>query len=461
MFSLQLLFSPEWFAWTSEALLLRTEQDRPDEQPLFELTQQGLRFDKERYLKPSLDDEQLIIFLGVGLGLSLSSQLFINLSMDTGALRLDGEPSSNGRSLTEEVKETALLREASLEFFPPLPLSLRMGRLPLKLGRGLIYEEMGTGTELQIDWEPLSLLAGAWLPGRDLEPRSEPLIGLRLSWSDGLSELGLFFVTAQADETAEQLLERQILIRLSRLELGRFLERQAWLERCAVLQGNMDLWYLGGYGELLFSRGQFRVIGLLGGGSGDWQIQSQEGCRSLPEGQGRGNFEVESFAFKADWRLRLREGLYGSLNLIWMSGGGIDESKTLSSYVAPAPYLREPLLFFGGGMGSGWERRDAELAGVNGYGVWAPGLKFLLVPNSQLEISILLSDLRAEVSNPRGQAHYGTELDFRLAYLADDWNLQLEFAALEPGNFYPEGGPWWSLGLSLQLNQRHSKAENE
>ena len=474
----------EWTGdWTVFGQLVdRVERNRPDD--LLRLND-DLSFDTEGYLTPRVDDAVSLRFVGASAALQLDDWLQLRAGIDSGGVRFrDGEVTTNGRAFREEVEETGLLRTAWAEVRWG-PVSVGAGKRNLRVGSGLLYDEYASGVGGTVRALDFRLEGGVWLLGRELKPSRGPMVEGKLSYAfDMTNEVYVFGSVITDDaEAAEEL--TQVLIDTA--VVGSFGDQPlvgaltlAAVDACAKLEGDARPWIVGGGADLLFGAQRINVVGAVGRGRASVDIQEDFGgaaCQELLMGLppalagdltrlrdrlpfGERSTELESFAFDATWRIRATGWLYPGATFTWLSGNNSDQSVnstddgdagTLGAFLAAAPWLPRSALFFGAGLGTGFETRSATAAGVLGRGVVATGLTALWVPHERVEIDLRAVWLEADEEGPFGDdTTYGQEYDTTVRWdVHDALTLELAYDVMRVGDFYPENGWWWRVTAGL------------
>ncbi len=451
----------------------RVDRNRPDD--LLRIND-DLSFDVPGYLAPRLDEATSIRFAGVAATLFVQDWLLLRGAVDTGGVRfVDGEVTTNGRGFEEEVTETGLLREAYAEASWG-PVQIGAGKRNRRIGGGLVYDEYATGGSVAAEAFDLRLESGVWLLGRELVPSRGPVLTGRLGWSlDETNEVYVFasLITddaAAAEELAQAMIDSLLVRRVGAQPLVGGLALAAFQD-CARVEAEARPWVAGGGADLLFAGHTIHLVALVGRGSAHVAVNralQSDSCVALleelpPELQGLlgtlqdnvpwGEREIDlaSFAVDATWRMRITSWLYPGAAFTWLSGND-EEFQDLTVYLAPAPYLPRSTLFFGGGLGTGFETRSASAAGVLARGVIAPALTALFVPHDQLELELAVLKLYADESGPfSDDLDYGTEVDLNLRWAAHEALVaQAEAGALRLGGFYPQEGTWWRVSVGLE-----------
>ncbi|MCA9541792.1 MAG: hypothetical protein KC620_23005 [Myxococcales bacterium] len=477
---------PPDLRWTLTSTVLGlVERNRPDAEVALA---DGPGLDTKGYLSPRLDDEAVLFYAGAGLDAQVSNWLSAFAAFDTGLMgERDGEWRSNGRPMEDEVRDTWLLRSLGIELLEPDEgrFGLTLGKQRISIGQGLIFDEYALGGEATVSGEVFSATAGAWWPGRGIEPSGWPMLTATARWQpDPFTTLSVYGLWTRLDgERGEQLahdvVDRRLLARQRELErqiaglpLAELLLREqaeqalALVDLCVDPNVVLDPWWLGTRLDMLLDG---HVIGLgaaLGGGGGTIDLDRRhtaecaareeivpDRLRDLLDGL-LGRFDdreidLSSFAIDAYWRAHIRDWLYLGAYFVWMSGDDISDDD-FDVFLAIAPFLPRPALFFGSGLGSGLAGRAANAAGYEARGVIAPGLTALVVPVDEAEINLSAGPIFSDVENQNGGRRYGDELDVRVAWRPDPrLRLSGEMAALLLGDFFADRAVWWRASLSI------------
>ena len=477
----------DWTFWAASTALFQVERNGPDD--VLAVSSDGTP-DAPGFLRPRLDHDDAQLYLLGGGQVLLSSWATIAITVDTGLVEFEGgEWLANGHPLGEEIERTGLLRQAWLDLAPSEgPLQVGLGRREARVGGGLVFDEYATGIELTIeagldgvlggvlggviDAEPLRVELGLWAPGRQLvpDPDTSRLLVASARWQPVLmSEIYVFGATADdRGDNADMLIDSAADLALRPLGSRAAVVRDIWLHNCSAFDAELSLWYAGLGADLVLDGHTLNVVGMLGGGQVRWllapRLLRNTECQALnermsPRWGAHGEVEIDAYALDLSWRARAHGWLYPGLFLTWLSGekrdgeGNPFADGTFEGFVALAPHVRRPALFFGSGLGAGLYGRTAAVAGVSGHGVIAPGASLLVAIGERLELTALAALLLADEPRAgRSERSYGQEIDLTMCYEATDTvRVRAEIAALKLGLFYPETAVWWRGTVGLEI----------
>ena len=455
--SLVLLAAPapagDWTTgWSGFGQLFhRVERDRPDD---VLRVNEDLSLDEDGYLTPRVDEDATLGFVAVTGWAERGDWLRMFGTLDSGTVRhADSELTFDGRPASEA--EPGLLRQAWAELHLG-PVVAGAGKRNLRVGGGLLYDEYATGLAVAVQTDDLRLESGVWLLGRALLPERGPMVEGRLSWAvDLTNEVYVYGAVITDDaEAAEEFTQAFIDVTVLTSAISQRPGGGAVIlavDECAKLTGEARPWNVGAGADLLFGGNSVHLAAALGRGYGRVEIEPDfgaPGCsellraileRARTQLDFRGaDTELESFALDGTWRTRVNEWLYPGAAFT-------DGTGTLGAYLAAAPYLPRSALFFGAGLGTGFETRSATVAGVLGRGVLAPALTLLLVPHDRVEVDLRAVWLEADQDGPfSSDRTYGQEYDVTLRWeVVDSVSLEAEYDVMDIGGFYPEKGSWW------------------
>ncbi|HEX7622170.1 MAG TPA: hypothetical protein VF400_01265, partial [Anaeromyxobacteraceae bacterium] len=334
---------------------------------------------------------------------------------------------SNGRLLADELRSTLLLREAWVgaalgrnDF-----AFVRAGRKRFTVGDGFIYDDYGTGVELNLDLGALGpsfeLGAAAFYATRDF-PRAagltSPMLVLRADWLPSLFEHAGIFLAAFRDRSDslaplfQASLAESGALRLGRATLGTPDYRALSRALAAVLGSDR---HSDGTLVWLGTSGSLRVLGPL---RLDWTGAVERGRLTLGSGAAQVQSDVRG---QLGW-LRLRGDASRTLELsaffLYLSGDLPPDERArrglpaqYGGFLGVAPYVTTTNIFFQGGVAESFASRQATAPGVNGRGVLAPGLGATFEPARALAFDLRAAWLVAPEVGPFGGADYGPEVD--------------------------------------------------
>lgn len=393
-----------------------------------------------------LDDDFLGFYGAYGLLAPLHSRIELRALFDTNVVRIiDGEVFAGPRRFEDEITETGLLREGWLSVNLPAGVEVGAGKRRLRLAEGLIFDEYATGADLSVSAGPLRWAVGAWWPGRELVPDTDPLMGTTLDLRLDLSNYLTFFAYGDAPDAQNGAPFIRDLV-------SALLPELPTVGECATLRGNSLRFWMGGAINLLFEGQSFRAAGAWQWGHAAILPDSinDPRCidivRAIIAGLPRVDETISAFALDAAWRTRVHPNIFVGLFGTWLSGDSEPLMGTWTAFSPPAPLLPTTMLFFNGGATSTILDNTLTLAGVEGRGVRAAGASLLLVATERLEFDLLLAGLWPDA----GSGSYGAEYDARLrARLTDRLDLRVEFGALNEGAVYDAPRIWWQANTSL------------
>jgi hypothetical protein len=359
---------------------------------------------------------------------------------------------SNGRSISDELRDTLFLREAWLgaalgrnEF-----ALLKVGRKRFTVADGFVYDDYGTGVEATFDLGAIGpswdLGAALFYPTREFPNQTgltSVMLALRANYLPSLFEhAGVFlaFFRDRTDSVADLFrgswaepsvlaLESQAPgspgyraeeITLAASQAAR-LESEGWL----------------GWG------GTSGNVSLLGAKL-DWTGALGFGHVSI----NRASIESSSSVLGQLAHLRLRAPASRDVELggffLFLSGDlPPSEKKRLGlperygGFLGIAPFVTDTNIFFNGGVAESFAARQATAPGVNGRGVIAPGLTASWDPVRALGFDARAAYLVAPEAGPFGGRVYGPELDLEVTWSPLRWlTFEAEGDALFPGDFF-------------------------
>lgn len=369
------------------------------------------------------------------------------------------EPSqltANGRPLANEVRATALVREAyaALSFGRAGFATVRAGRKRISVADGFVYDDYATGAELALDvgavGPPFSVTASVFQPTRDFPKQVEgisPITALRVDYLPSLFEHAGVFLAAHRDRTGSvaelfrgALVEERVTA-LVQAAPGSDAYKEANRKLAAVLGQRLDsdatLGWLGTSGRLSPWRRQRLgwTAAILGGRIDRVATGSASGVELAHDVTLRGRL------VSATWNADLGSALGVGASFLHLSGGRFptdgNATGTYGGFLGVAPFVTATNLFFGGGLSESFAARQSTAPGVDGRGVTAPGLSLSFDPSDELGLEVKGAYLTAPVKGPFGGHVYGTELDLGLSWSPRRWLvLGAELDVLWPGSFY-------------------------
>ena len=381
------------------------------------------------------------------------------------------ELTSNGRAISEEVRQTLLVREAYLawSFGRAGFTTLRAGRARYGVAEGLVHDDYGTGVDLAVDLgaigPPFELRAALFQPTRDF-PSSvaglTPMVLLRADWLPSLFEHAGLFVAARRERTgalAELLRGAYVeegVVSLAGLAPGSpgYVTASRGLASLlsAELTSTDTLAWLGSSGSLGTFAGQ-RLL---------WTLALLRGrVESLGAGGESAAVDIP-LSGSAAW-LRYQVSPVPWLQVtpwfLYLSGDrSPPEKKRLGlppgygAFLGVNPYLTATNLFFRGGLSETFAARQATAPGVNGRGVIAPGLNVELDAGRDVDLGARVAWLRAEDAGPWGGTSYGTEIDLSASWEPARWlSFGAELDLLLPGDFFGGGKTVFKTVLAVDF----------
>jgi hypothetical protein len=362
---------------------------------------------------------------------------------------------SNGRPFADEVRGTFLVREANLAvaFGRAGFAVLRAGRARYSVGDGLIYDDYGTGADLSLDLgaigPPLEIRAQVFQPTRDM-PRSlsgvSPLAVVRVDCLPSLFEhVGLFAAALRDRSGSVAELFRgaaveDAVVRLSGLVPGtaRFVTESRTMAATlsAPLGSTATLGWFGTSGSLTSLGQRFGFTAALLRGNID-SFTYAGATQDTNVGLSGKAVHLRWDATPADW-------ITISPWLLYLSGDRPPPEKRrlglppgYAGFLGVAPFVTATNIFFGGGLSESFAARQVSAPGVNGRGVFAPGMEAVWGPGAEVEFTSRVAWLRAEDPGPFGGQTYGTEVDFELTSTPLPYlTVGLEQDLLFPGDFF-------------------------
>jgi len=385
---------------------------------------------------------------------------------------------SNGRPIQEEIRKTALLREAyvAYSFGRAGFATVRAGRKRTSIADGFVHDDYSTGVELELDLGAIGprwdLAAGLYQPTRDFPSTVQgisPVAVVRADFLPSLFEHAGVFVAGLRDRTGS-LAE---LVRGSVVEwgvgnlarsLGTTEEAQAAHVLATVLSAPLEsdasIGWVGTSGSLAPLRGQRLgwTLALQGGTLHQLSSTGPAGTPLLDQDvpiRGR----LASLRWDSDLGSRASAGAF----FLYLSGGLPPvrgpagnalpgRGGSYDAFLGISPFITTTNLFFGGGLSETFAARQVTAPGVNGRGVVTPGVSLAVEPLEKVSVQGRAAWLRADVTGPYGGKVYGTEADLDVTWQARDWLLLgVEVDALWPGDFYAGRDTVYKTVLAVDL----------
>ncbi len=458
-----------WQTWG--VLLADWEADRPASEPA-DLTDEPLEL--------RLDAHRVGGLVGLGGEWEPTPGVLVFAGLDTGLLPVDPltEPAAVG--FVDEARETWLIRSLGVELFADdgQSWSVVIGKQRLVIGGGLLADTVALGADAAFDDGPFALRMGLWWPGRRAVPRGWPIVRGAIEWRPDLFvRLSLFAATTRFDgERGRRLVEPPVRAALRRtaarvvdawldgtLELPGLDDAQVTdseqvieqLRDCIGLTAEISPSWLGIEAEALLDGHTLRATAVLGGGAGQLGPDIDPACPRLAAFAEQlvppRRFDLLGGGFDVRWRARLTEWLYTGAFALGVSGqprgDGLSGIKRFEALIAPAPLLGRPSLMFDGGLGAELGERPAVAYGFEGRGALGGGPTLLVLPHPALELDLLAAPLWTAAET----RFYGWEFDADLRWQPlEALVVRGRGAWLWPGGFFPGGGPWYRLALSVE-----------
>lgn len=379
---------------------------------------------------------------------------------------------SNGRSVDDEAEATAFLREAyvAYSFGRAGFATLRAGRKRLAVGDGLVHDDYATGVELALDvgavGPPLDVALGVYHPSRDFPDEGEgvsPAVVARIDWLPSLFEHAGLFAAGLRDRSGSvgELVRGGVVEnRIGALAraLGTSAEpgeaHRLALALGAPLESDATLGWLGTSGSLAPLRGQ-RV---------GWTLAAMRGTLHRLEtsrpATGAALTLVEDVPLRGRaaslrWDSDLGAKASAGAFLLYLSGDqpiSATNLDTSRAFLGIVPYVTTTNLFFGGGLSETFAARQVTAPGVNGRGVFAPGVRLSWDPVPKVGVRGRVAWLRADATGPYGGSVYGTEADLEVTWAPWEWMLLgAELDVLWPGDFYADRTPMTKAVLAVDF----------
>ncbi len=475
----------------------------------------ALAFDVANYLGPSPREGFAASFVAAGLdGSHLDGRLAWALTVDSGLLRRQRFPeavavcpssgptgldlpgsgtcvrpvavlvpstalgprvlAANGRPVGDEVRDTLFVREAWAEVRLGTArfLSLRAGRQRIAVGDGFVHDDYAlglfAGADLGAVGPQLDLSLAAFWPTRGRVEGAQlrsPMLALRADWTPSLFEhVGVFAAWAHDEAGAAGGLlrsanEEAAVVRLQRTEPGTVPYRDASVILAALLSaphaGTSDLVWAGLSGHLFpWDRHELWWTGAAVLGRISVLVP-----RPLQEPYLQ-DVPVEGLLARLRWRLAWTPALATGAFAIFQSGDLPPAERALvalpqryDGFLGVAPYVTDLNLFFNGGISESFANRRTTAPGVNGRGVFAPGLSVAWTPSLDFSLEGRGAWLLADEAGPYGGRVYGVEVDLNASWSPWPWlALLAEADVLLPGDFFPSSAPVRRFILGVNLS---------
>jgi len=382
--------------------------------------------------------------------------------LQTGVLlpsTLDGPRAlhANGRPLREEVRETLLLREASVAVGLGRAgfATLKAGRGRFAVGDGLVHDDYGTGLDAALDLSalgpPFEVRAALFQPTRDFPGGVDglsPVALLSAAWLPSLFERVGVFAAARRDRTGS----------VAELFRGAFVE-DAVVRLAGELEGTSG--YAGAARYLarvltaaptaeatLAWAGTSSSVAPFRGQRISWTAAVMTGSidrlRTDPAGNPLPDVALSGRALSLRWEASAGDRVSVTPWFLYLSGDRPPTEKArlglppgYAGFLGIAPYVTATSLFFGGGLSESFAARQATAPGVNGRGVIAPGLTVDADLPGGVTAAARGAWLLAEDRGPYGGKVYGAEVDLSATWAVRDWlTVGAEADALFPGDFF-------------------------
>ena len=377
---------------------------------------------------------------------------------------------SNGRTMAEEARKTAFVREAYLaySFGRAGFATVRGGRKRITVGDGFIYDDYATGAEADLDvgavgpqWD---LAAAFFQPTRDF-PGSvagiSPMVALRADYLPSLFEHAGLFAAFQRDRTGSvgELFRGEIVEQrasaLAREDPGTVAYADTAYLLATILSRPIDsdasLAWLGTSGNvkpLEWLRLQWTIAALGGKIQRIWSPQPDGGDVTLFQ-------DVSVRGQMASFRAEAPAGpLTASAWVLYLSGSGpiARNGSTYHGFLGISPYVTATNLFFAGGLSETFASRQATAPGVDGRGVIAPGVTLSYDGSDAFAAEAKAAWLVSDVTGPYGGRVYGTEADLQATWTPLSWLLLgAELDVLWPGDFYPSRATVYKTVLAVDV----------
>lgn len=408
-----------------------------------------------------LDDERLLFGLALNAAWAELGLWCLELGLDSGELEVasDGAITSNERSFADEAAATWLLRTAWLSVTPSLDeadttrLRLGGGRRLQTLGEGLILDDVTTGSEVGVDTGPWSLAVAYFLVGPDFDAEFEPVWTVTVERALGFLRHASAFFAYYDGEVFDDTWRRTAPVLDT--DLGDDSSRGA----LSIRRRARVAWW---GGHLTWTGGPWTFVGTVALDSGTletttrWVLETPATRRRPARVLTREKTVRRTLlggASDLSVRRRLADTWFGTFFVHAQSGTDPDDTDAWNAWVALQPWYRRPSVFFDSGLSASFRNRRGVSGGVGGAGLLAPGVEFLFAPDEAMEVELSVAHLHALQDSPIGRSRlYGHEASLRFdrALLVGPTEVELgaEAGVLRQGDFFPEPGWTWRLGLN-------------
>ncbi len=449
---------------------LRFEGDAPVDGSRLELRDDSRRFGALAGLGGELEPTPgVLIFAGVDTGLVPIAPL------------TDPTPT---RTFADEARETWLIRALGVELFADdgRRWSVLLGKQRLTIGGGLLVDTPALGADVAFDDALFGLRFGLWWPGRRAVPRGWPIVRAVAEWRPDLFvQVRLFGASTRFDGAqGRALVEPAVFTGL--LQTARRLRDAlppAWFADddpppdpapddegddplddvldCVDYAAEVTPWWVGLEAEALLDGHTLLATAVVGGGATRIALDIADTCPRIADLAERivppRRFGLLAAGLDARWRMRLAEQLYLGAFAVAASGDDVSQGfadiEDFTALMAPAPLLDRPSLILDGGLGADLGERPARIYGYSARGVLGGGPTALLVPHPAFEIDLLAAPMWAGAG--AGARFYGWEADGAVRWQPfEPLIVRARGAVLWPGGFFPGGGPWWRVALTVE-----------
>jgi hypothetical protein len=408
-----------------------------------------------------LDDERLLLGLALSASWSELGLWRFELGLDSGELEVasDGAVTSNGRSIADEAESTLLLQSAWLSVTPSLDdtdttrLRLGGGRRLHTVGEGLIVDDVTTGSEVGVDSGPWGLAVAYFLVGPELDAEFEPLWTVTVERALGFLRHASVFFAYYDGEVFDDTWRRSA----SRLETD--LHSGSTRGALSVRQRARVAWW---GAHLTWTSGPWTFVGTVAVDTGAFETATRLVLETQATRRQSARVRVVERTTRRDLlggasdlsiRRHLAEAWFGTLFVHTQTGTDPDDTDDWNAWVAVQPWYARPSVFFDSGLSASYRNRRGVSGGVGGAGLLAPGVELLFAPDEALELELSIAHLQALQDSPIGRSRlYGHEasVQFDLGFPLGPTEVELgvEAGALRQGDFFPDPGWTWRLGLN-------------
>jgi hypothetical protein len=379
---------------------------------------------------------------------------------------------ANGRPVAEELKATAMIREAwaAWTFGKAGFATLRAGRFRQSVADGLVHDDYVSGVDAVFDLgalgPPFEVRAALFQPTRDFPSTVAgitPLALVRFDWIPSLFEHAGLFLAARHDKTgglAEVLRSAYVedgVVRLAGLEVGSSAYAAAAQELAQVLSSSLvsssTTAWLGTSGSMVtFDRQRFSwTAAILRGHIDQLGLASNPAATDIPLSGTAAWLRYEWSP--VDWLSVTPWFLYLSGDRPPPEKARLGLPQGYGAFLGINPWVTATNLFFRGGLSETFAARQATAAGVNGRGVISPGLTAVFDLGRDVDLTSRVAWLTAEDTGPWGGKVYGTELDLLVSWEPQPWlQVGAEFDVLRPGDFFGGGQTVYKSVLAVDLH---------